>query len=131
MGVKAENRFKRLTRRYYDELLDSPAVREREHVNNLEDEIRMLRAQLRETQTTLARAQNCVQRQRVYLSAAYEQVLEARAESQRRHGETMKWFRAFQAKNRAWLKLSQMVRDLVSPDDVCRWREDHQDEERG
>ena len=128
MGAAQEKRFLKFNREYFDRFMDSPAVREREHVSNLEDEVKTLRAQLRESQAELARAKNCVERQRVYLSAAYEQVSEARALAELNHGEMMKWFRAFRNKNRAWLKLSRMVRELNAPEIIARWREEHKDE---
>lgn len=124
MSVKAENRYRMHSRRQTDAALDTKAVRERQRAASVEDEIAQLRERLSAAEADLRRARQCVERQRVYLTAAYNQVSELRGEVGRLIADRAKWISAFMRKDRAWRYVSRIVRDLCAPSDVAKWREE-------
>lgn len=130
MGARKENKFKALERARADEATGSADARNRQMVNTMAAQLEAFKTELSATRAELARARSCVERQRAALTVAHVSLAEERARTQEKHGEMMRWFQAFEAKNRAWEKLSRMVWDLCSREEVAEWRKANK-EERG
>lgn len=122
MGARKEAKFKALERERADKVTNSAEARSRQMMNTMAAQIERLRTDLSTTQAELARAKACVLRQRAALTVAHESLKEERTRTEEKHSEMMRWFRAFESKNRAWEKLSRMVWDLCSRQEVAEWR---------
>ncbi len=125
MGARTENRFRKHSREHFDRELK--AKQDQIEAYTMLEEIQDLRSALETEREKNARAISCITGLLVCLADARSQTAEARAEAQSQHQEKMKWFRALDAKNRAWRKLSRLVRELCDPATVAHWREENRD----
>jgi len=125
MGGRAENRFRKHSREHFDRELKGK--QDQIETSTMFEELQDLRSRLKIETEKNERAMSCIKRLRVRLTGAQRRTAEARADAKKEHQEMMTWLRAFNAKNRAWRKLSRLVRELCDPVEVAQWREENRE----
>lgn len=129
MGVKAEQRFYKLNREHFDrEARRNPESRGTE-ILSTQGRIQDLEEALKAEREKNKRAMACIGRLRCYLSDARRQTAEARADAKFQHELMMGWLRTSEKNKRAWIYVSRMLRDLCTPEQIDRWREENRENE--
>ena len=133
MTVKAENRFKKHNREYFDRLLEekrSQAMfRTKEErlagkwFDQYTRDFNAISEENEQLKERVAKLEAGYKKRGVYLTVERENGKQLHAKLENEHKSALDWFRAFQAQERAHQKLSAIVRLALSPEKFHEWRE--------